>query len=469
MKNRTKRLLLAGVITCSMLVGCLGEIANAAESDLFVTKAANVKEIPSTELESVYELPVDSNLLEEWAEGPQIYSEAGIVMDIDSGAILYAKNIDDRHYPASITKIMTALVVFQNYEMDETVSFTWDDVGFLEYGDAHIGIKPDEEVGMEDCLYGMLLASANEVSHALGAHMEGGYEEFLKVMNETSAELGCENSHWMNTHGLHDEQHYTCCRDMALIGSELFQYEKFREITSTYQHTIPETNITDETRTFQQNHDMINQWSNRYYEYCVGGKTGYTDQALTTLVTFATKDDMNLVAVVMRTHGGGGNAYVDTREMLDYAFDNFSKVAVSTEDIECEDIAEIGEESYVIVPKGLSVEKLEYVFEEPAEVGDKTGEITYLYHGQPVGSMEATITEEYYNEVHGIEETKEEEKQDSEDKSKIPGVIKIIVVIILILFIGFLILLQYIKYKKRLMRKRRHKRRRSQRKNRRYE
>ena len=134
MKNRTKRLLLAGVITCSMLVGCLGESANAAESDLFVTKAANVKEIPSTELESVYELPVDSNLLEGWAEGPQIYSEAGIVMDIDSGAILYAKNIDDRHYPASITKIMTALVVFQNYEMDETVSFTWDDVGFLEVG-----------------------------------------------------------------------------------------------------------------------------------------------------------------------------------------------------------------------------------------------------------------------------------------------------------------------------------------------
>lgn len=469
MKNRIKNLLLAGLVASSLLFGSICGDVSAADSELFVTKASNVKEIPSTELESVYELPVDSNQLEGWAQGPQIYSEAGIVMDIDSGAILYAKNIDDRHYPASITKIMTALVAFQNYELDEIVTFTWDDVGFLEYGDAHIGIKPDEEVCMEDCLYGMLLASANEVSHAIGAHMEGGYEAFLKVMNETAKELGCENSNWMNTHGLHDEQHYTCCRDMALIGSELFQYEKFREITNTYQYTIPETNITDETRTFQQNHDMINQWSNRYYEYCVGGKTGYTDQALTTLVTFATKDDMNLVAVVMRTHGGGSNAYADTREMLEYAFNNFSKVTVTAEDVANESIEKMADYSYVVVPDGISLENLQCVFEEPVEEGDMTGEITYLYEEQPVGSMEVTITEEYYNELHGIEETETKEEQKSEVKFEIPNIVKILVVVVIVLLIGSFIVLRYVKNKKRMMRRRRHRRNRSQRRSKRYE
>ena len=363
-------------------------------------RAANVVEIPATEIDSVYNLAVDSNSLEGWVQGPQIYSESGIVMDIDSGAILYAKNIDDQHYPASITKIMTALVAFQNYEMDEVVTFTWDDVGFLEYGDAHIGIKPDEQVVMEDCMYGMLLASANEVSHAIGAHMEGGYEEFLREMNETAAELGCMNSNWMNTHGLHDAEHYTSVRDMALIGSALFQYDKFREITNTHQHTIPTTNITDETRTFQQNHKMIWGANRNYYEYCVGGKTGYTDQALSTLVTFATKGDMNLVAVVMRTHGGGTNTYVDTRAMLDYAFDNFSKTPVTLEDINTEKLAELEEDSYVVLPAGISMEQLTYEFVEPTELDDRTAEITYLYEGQPVGTVEAAITDEYYNEIH---------------------------------------------------------------------
>ena len=158
----------AGILMAALLVNSMG----------FAAEAADIAEIPSTELESVYEMEVQSNAWEGWASGPQIYSESGIVMDMDSGSILYAKNIDDKHYPASITKIMTALVALQKYEMDETVKFTWDDIGFLEYGDAHIGIKPDEEVNMLDCMYAMLFASANEVSHAIASHYEGGYDAF---------------------------------------------------------------------------------------------------------------------------------------------------------------------------------------------------------------------------------------------------------------------------------------------------
>lgn len=442
-----RKILLSGVMAAVLTVGNIGITANAA----------NVVEIPATEVDSVYNLAVDSNELEGWATGPQIYSESGIVMDMDSGAILYAKNIDDQHYPASITKVATALIALQNYELDETVTFTWDDIGFLEYGDAHIGIKEGEELVMEDALYGMLLASANEVSHAIGAHMEGGFEKFLEVMNETVQELGCKNTHFTNTHGLHDPEHYTSVRDMALIGSAVFQYDKFREITNTHQYTIPATNITAETRTFQQNHKMIWEANANYYEYCVGGKTGYTDQALTTLVTFATKDDTNLVAVVMRTHGGGTNAYIDTRAMLDYAFDNFTKVPITKKMIGNENISKVADDSYVVLPSGVTVEQLESSFEAPTELKDKTGKVTYTYEGQEVGVIEVTITDEYYNEIHGIKEEVKEENQ--EKKAGLPFIVKLILGILAVIVIGFIALIGFVYYKRKQLEKKRRLRR----------
>lgn len=449
---KIKSVILSGLLTIAVVVGSFG----------MGVEAANVQGISAEEVESVYNIEVDSNTLGSWPTGPQIYSESGIVMNMDSGAILYAKNIDEQHYPASITKLMTALVAFQNYEMDETVTFTWDDIGFLEYGDAHIGIKPDEQLIMEDCLYGMLLASANEVSHAIGAHMEEGYDAFIEEMNETARELGCQNTNWVNTNGLHDEEHYTSARDMALIGSAVFQYEKFREITNTKQHTIGVTNITDETRTFQQNHDMIWQGSSRYYEHCVGGKTGYTDQALTTLVTFATKDDTNLVAVVLRTHGGGKNAYEDTRQMLDYAFNNFSKVTLTEEQVGNTNIEKLEEGAYVVLPEGVTFDNLESTIKEPTELGDKTLTITYTYEGQEVGSVDATITDEYYNEIHGIEE-KENDIEDQKEKSEMPVAVKIVLGVVIAVVVMLLVFLCYLLYRRKKSGTRRNKRRRKRR------
>lgn len=440
-------------IALAMLVACCVKAP---------VQAANVKEIPATEIDSVYNLAVDSNGLTGWAQGPQIYSEAGIVMDMDSGAILYAKNIDDQHYPASITKVATALVALQHYSMDEIVTFTWDDVGFLEYGDAHIGIKPDEQVRMEDCMYGMLLASANEVSHGIGAHMEGGFDQFIAVMNQTVQELGCKNTHFTNTYGLHDEEHYTSVRDMAIISSAVFQYEEFRKITGTLQYTIPETNITNEKRTFQQNHKMLREWDDRYYEYCVGGKTGFTDQALTTLVTFATKGDMNLVAVVMRTHGGGNNAYKDTRKMLDYGFDNFTKVSVTQEMLANEHIESIDSDAYVVLPSGISFEQLQIQYTEPTELGVKAGEIAFTYGGQPVGKAGMMITEEYHNELHGIEEVKEEPKKET--KNPLPTILKVFGGIFLVSVVAVVALIIFVVYRRKQIQKRRRQRRTKRRK-----
>lgn len=444
---RTGKRVLSGILGLILTIGSVGMTANAS----------NVVEIPATEVDSVYYSEVDSNSIEGWAQGPNIYSESGIVMDIDSGAILYAKNIDDQHYPASITKVATALLALKIYKMDEVVKFTWDDISFLEYGDAHIAMKENEEISMEDAMCGMLLASANEVSHAIGAHMKGGYDEFVKLLNETTRDIGCKNSHWVNTYGLHDPEHYTSVRDMALIGSEAFKYKKFREIINTYEHVIPETELTNEKRYVHQNHKMIREWDNRYYEYCVGGKTGYTDQALTTLITFATKDDVNLVAVVMRTHGGGNNAYTDTKEILNYGFDNFTKVDVSDIVEKNEKISEIEGFSYVMLPTGVDKGNLESSFVLPTEEGDRTGKMSFTYEGQEVGTVKVKITDREYNRIHGITE-KQKPTEKKKGKTGLPIALKVILIILGIFAILFAAFMGFVIYRRYQIKKRRRQR-----------
>lgn len=454
-----KSKLLSGIMAAVFVLGSTGTAVNAMEISVD-------NQIPASEVDSVYNQTVNSNTLESWPAGPQIYSESGIVMDADSGAILYAKNIDDQHYPASITKIATALVALENYELTDRVKFDWDCIGFLEPGDAHIGMKPDEEISMEDALYGMLLASANEVSYAIANTDKDGYDSFINKMNEKTKELGGKNTHFANANGLHSDDHYTSARDMALIGSAAFQYEIFRTIINTHQHTIPPTAITDESRTFQQNHKMIWSANRNYYECCVGGKTGYTDQSLTTLVTFASKEDTNLVAVVMRTHGGGQNAYKDTRAMMDYAFENFSKVPVTKEMLEDKNIASIDEKAYVMLPTGVGVEKLEKKVTEPKALGDKTGNVQYTYGGLEVGKFDLTITDKYYNKLHNIEEVKKEDKK-AEKKQGSLSIQKIIIGVAAAIVVVFVIVL-VVCYKIRLEKIRRRRRRRKQQEQRRY-
>lgn len=424
----------------------------------FSVLAAEVVQIPANDSDSVYYQSVDSNALEDWAQGPQIYCESGIVMDMDSGAILYAKNIDDPHYPASITKVLTALVALENSELTDVVQVKKEDVDFLEPGDSYVGLKPGEEITMEDALHAVLLASANEASHAVASSMEGGYEHFLQLMNDKVKELGGKNSNFTNTHGLHDENHYTSARDMALIGAAAFQNEDFYRITNTLQYTIPVTNITNETRTFQQNHKMLYKWRTQYYEYCEGGKTGYTDQALNTLVTFAVKEDVRLVAVVMRARGNV-NAYGDTQKILNYAFENFSKIPVTSDMAKAKGIASVDAGAYVMLPEGLGLEQLESTVEMPTEIGDKTGRIIYTYGGQPVGEIGMTISDDYYNEIHGIKEKKEEKPEEMEKRSVWFIFLQVVLWIVIIALFLFVLLLVYVHYKRRQIRKRRRLRR----------
>ena len=443
---RFRKIIMSLSMVCILLLGSI------------TVQAVDVVQVPAKEIDSVYNQSVDSNAIEGWAQGPQIYSEAGIVMDIDSGAILYAKNIDNPHYPASVTKILTALVALEHNELTDIVTITPEDYNFLKKGDNHIGLKNGEQITMEDALHGTLLASGNEVAHALGSNTEGGYDNFISLMNDKAKELGCLNSNFTNSHGLHDDNHYTSARDMALIGAAAFKNEDFRRIIGTKLYTIPETNVTNEKRTFENHQKMLFDWRSQYYEYCVGGKTGYTDDALSTLVTFATKDDVNLVAVVLRAHGTG-NTYVDTRAMLDYAFENFSKVSVTVDTVEAKGLKSVDENAYVMIPTGITFEQLDCNVENPMDLGDKTGEVTYTYEGQVVGEFEMTITDEYYNELHGIEEKKAEDKEEKKSNSVLSIVLKVLLVVVIIIVVLFLAMLACVSYKRAQKRKRRKARR----------
>ncbi|SHK45340.1 D-alanyl-D-alanine carboxypeptidase family protein [Hespellia stercorisuis] len=328
----------------------------------------------------VYAMPVESNGLPGWPQGPGTYGEGAIVMDIGSGAILYAKNIDAAFYPASITKVLTALVALENSQMTDEVKFTDDSVSFMEYGDASIGMRSGEVLSMKDALYGMLLASANEVAHAIAENATGsGYDDFIQKMNDDVAALGGVNSHFVNPNGLHDENHYTCARDMALIGAAAFRIEDFRTITKTLEYTIGPTNLEPESRVFQQNHKMLYPDNKEYYQYCVGGKTGYTDQALSTLLTYADDGEFQLVSVVLKTHGI--HVYPDTTNLMNYAFGNFSKVSIA--DNEKSGEFELKDPSaYVVLPEGVTFADLKSTV--------KDGKVTYTYNDNIVGTAEVT-------------------------------------------------------------------------------
>ena len=420
------------------------------------------------QLKKYYDMPVATNEIKGWPQGPGTYGEAAIIMEAGTGEILYGKNIDDQHYPASITKVLTALVALENGKMNDKVTFTHDCVSFLQPGDSSIGMKENDEITLEQALYATLLASANEAAYAVaenvGKNAGHDYQWFIDQMNVRCKELGGTNSNFVNANGLHDENHYTSARDMALIGRELFKHPEFFKIVQTLQYEIPASG-TCQQHVFQQKHKMLQTGSDKYYEYAVGGKTGYTSDALATLITMADNGSMKLICVVLRTHGG--NNYPDTTNLFNYAFDNFERIEVKGQET-TEDVGEILEDKsgehcgYVVVPKGVKFSDLKMKM----TVDKKNPEeavLTYTYEDNLVGSAKAKLSEKYMKEHKS--EIKKMEKKDKKnsDKSQKMSLGKLLIVVGLAVVLLFLLLLFIAKirqYRRRLERRRRRRRRR---------
>ena len=247
---------------------------------------------------------------------PTIQSEGAVVIDAATGTVLYGKNQNTRYYPASITKLMTALLVLENCQLGDTVTFSRTATKNLESGAVSLKLTEGDKLTVEQCLYGLLLKSANEVANGLAEKVSGSVSGFADLMNQKAAALGCTGTHFVNPNGLNDSNHYTTPYDMALIARAAFQNDTLRKIDTTLSYKFPATKNAGE-RTITMGHKMMYSTDSRYYPGIIGGKTGYTSKAGNTLVTGAEKNGVRLIAVVMKSKS---THYADTKALLDYGF-----------------------------------------------------------------------------------------------------------------------------------------------------
>lgn len=345
-----------------------------------------------------------------WPDGPSIESASAVVMEVNTGTILYEKNSQEKKYPASITKIMTTLLALENSSLDETVTFSKNAVYLNEGDTSHISRDVGEEMTMEQCLYAVMLASANECAYAVAEHvgesLGGDYQTFIDMMNERAEALGAVNTHFNNCNGLPDTEHWTCAYDMGLIACEAYKNENFRIITGTSTYTIPRTNKhKDEETLLTNHHKMLHYYktSEYIYPYCTGGKTGYTDAAGSTLVTYAEKDGMTLACVVMNVKAP--HQFTDTKLLLDYCFDNFQIFNISENETSIADTMDkdtgilntntsfvtLDTDAYIILPKTVAFDDAQVVFSTGQEDG-RLAKFEYSYAGRTVGCVEIVTT-----------------------------------------------------------------------------
>lgn len=264
-----------------------------------------------------------------WPDDISISAEGGILMDADTGAVLYGKNIHVNYFPASITKILTALIIIENCNMDDIVTFSHNAVYNVEAGSSNAALDEGDQLTVRDALYAMMLRSANEAANALAEHCAGSIEQFAAMMNAKAVSLGCTESNFTNPSGLNDPNHFTTAYDMALISKAAFSNEIFVEIDSTLYYDLPVTKNKPEGQRIYPGHKMLKKNMSQYYTGIVGGKTGYTSLAGNTLVTCAERDGMNLVTVILNGHQ---THYTDTKALLDFGFRNFKSLNVSDYD-----------------------------------------------------------------------------------------------------------------------------------------
>lgn len=401
-----------------------------------------------------------------WPDPGILQSQTACVMDIDSGSILYGKDMDQKEYPASITKLMTALIAAEHSSMDETVTFSQEAVFGIERGSSSIARDVGEKMTMEQTMYGMLLESANECAAAIAEHVGGGdCNKFIDMMNAKAKELGCTNTHFANPHGLPNENHYTTAHDMALIAAAAYKNPVVAKIVGTKQYTIPPTNKHVDPTPLNNNHRMLNNYKGNQWLYdgCLGGKTGYTDMAGNTLVTFAKRNNMLLVVVILGAKTPGH--YQDTKTLLDFCFANFKEYKISDllnkdqvkeEGLlgKNENLVKIGDGS-IVLPVNVDPSAAKCSLEKAKDTSSKedkkkAGKITYTYNGRDVGSAELTYTEQK-SKTYPFQNVAAKDGGSQRKAIKI-DFRKVLLGIILVIFVLILIRIGILYWRKRRLR-----------------
>lgn len=264
---------------------------------------------------------------------PDISSPSALLMDYSSGKILYEKNINEKRYPASLTKIMTAIIVLENCELSDIATVSYDAVMSLSSGYVTANLQVGEELTVEQLLYVLMVGSSNDAAIVLAEHVSGSVENFATLMNEKAKELGCTSTNFVNPNGVHDENHYSTAYDLALIAKYAMQNDTFRALVSTTSYTLPSTNKYDrEDRIFRTTNsllqlDISDRADNYYYKYATGIKTGFTTPAGNCLIASANKNNLELITVVLgagQTKDGLSQRYLDTLSLFDYGYNTYT-------------------------------------------------------------------------------------------------------------------------------------------------
>ncbi|HHV37950.1 MAG TPA: D-alanyl-D-alanine carboxypeptidase [Tepidimicrobium sp.] len=333
-----------------------------------------------------------------FANDLSLSGEVAVLVDGDTGQVLFGKSPHKGAYPASTTKIMTGILAIELGDMEDTVVID-DEVVQLTDG-SHIALEPGERLNFEDLVYALMIQSANDAALAIAKHISGDIDEFVKLMNKKAIEIGALNTHFVNPNGLPHDEHITTAYDLTLIARYAMKNPKFREIVSKYNYEIPKTNKKDEDRYLSSNNRLL--YSNSLidvdgervpikYEGVTGIKTGYTRAAQNCLVASATRGDRNLIAVVLKAEGR--QVYSDIHKLFNHGFDDFDRVNIAAKGDVVENIEVlngtspmiagiIGEDVSAYVPKGTPqdierVVNFNQSIEAPIEKGQALGTVEY--------------------------------------------------------------------------------------------
>ena len=338
---------------------------------------------------SLLAAPMQALASTEWPSDISIASDAGIVMDANTGVVLYGKNIHETYSPASITKVLTSLIVLEHCSLDETVTFSESAVYNVESNSSSAGYDTGDTASVKDCLYALLLKSANEAANALAEHVAGSADAFAVLMNEKAAELGCQDSHFANPSGLNNEEHYVSAYDMALITRAAFENPTFAKIVETTYYKLPPNQKNPEGQGISPGNKLVKKnWPQYYRPDVLGGKTGYTSIALNTLVNGARQGDTTLITVILHSNN---TQYEDTSRLLDFGFNNFQSVKIADydqtfsnigKDLKIADVSTAGGESLSIDPDSR------VVLPKTADFSETTTSFDYEI---PAGAPDGTI------------------------------------------------------------------------------
>ena len=356
---------------------------------------------------------VSTNAIPGWPQGENCKSLTACLIDADTGAVLYDKSMGAKMAPASITKVMTLLLALEHGNMEDRVTMTETGVRYAESGSMNLYTKVGEEFSVEELIYGTFTYSANDMATQLGEYIGGGsIDNFVQMMNDRAAELGCTGTHFANACGMPDPEHMTTAHDMALIMREGLRREDFRIIINMSSYTIPPTNMTASERELTSHNPLL---VSPVYSYpgTIGGKTGYTDSARHTLINAVNRDGMTLIVVTMYAEDAG-YAAEDNIKILDYGFNNFSVQSVGKPEL----TAGGGK---VTLPKGVNIDACT-IEEQDAGLSDAGEMVNWIYrfNGQRVGNLLMTKENaaKYKKELEDAKKTESKATKDTASSVK---------------------------------------------------